>query len=322
MGIDRTTTGFDRLSENVERTPATDRPPPPPPDKPGSEGYPSRADSRAGAAAANATERSDATSANEQRSGHDTTAESSNAKRAAKTDRDTNPKPANEPSTDAQHAVVTTKESKDVRSRVGTGGERTSEQPAVQASVEKTEINPLPREDVKATTVDAKNHRRDGAPFVDQGGEELSHGKRRIDFIVGDKSLREYIDPLIPDDPDSGVGVEAIPRDDRITDEDGIDNDKLSRAERFRRKLAHDREDALEGIGSTTDKVKGIFDRPPTGSHSVVKPDQPMVTAQQNAVNADDVATALVSGAIVLGELYRIGRDKIAKRIGDRNGDK
>ena len=42
------------ISENVERTPATDRPPPPPPDKPGSEGYPSRADSRRGAEAANA----------------------------------------------------------------------------------------------------------------------------------------------------------------------------------------------------------------------------------------------------------------------------
>ena len=59
-------TGTDRPHENVEQTPGADRPPPPPPDKPGTEGYPSRADSRAGAAAANDTERPEATSANEQ----------------------------------------------------------------------------------------------------------------------------------------------------------------------------------------------------------------------------------------------------------------
>jgi hypothetical protein len=53
MGIDRASTGSDANTENIEDKPATDRRPPPPPDRPGEEGFPSRADSRRGAAAAN-----------------------------------------------------------------------------------------------------------------------------------------------------------------------------------------------------------------------------------------------------------------------------
>ncbi|MEV5710272.1 hypothetical protein [Actinoallomurus sp. NPDC052274] len=56
MGIDHTTAGSDNNSETVEHKSAADNRPPPPPDKPGSDGYPSRADSRAGAAAANNTD--------------------------------------------------------------------------------------------------------------------------------------------------------------------------------------------------------------------------------------------------------------------------
>jgi hypothetical protein len=53
MGADRVNDGTDANAETVEEQP--DRPPPPPPDKPGTDGYPSRADSRNGAAAANDT---------------------------------------------------------------------------------------------------------------------------------------------------------------------------------------------------------------------------------------------------------------------------
>ncbi|MCO6009402.1 hypothetical protein NE236_30970 [Actinoallomurus purpureus] len=56
MGIDRRSTGSNANTENIENTenkPATERRPPPPPDRPGEEGFPSRADSRRGAAAAN-----------------------------------------------------------------------------------------------------------------------------------------------------------------------------------------------------------------------------------------------------------------------------
>jgi hypothetical protein len=53
MGADRISDGTDTNAETVEEQP--DRRPPPPPDKPGTDGYPSRADSRDGAAAANDT---------------------------------------------------------------------------------------------------------------------------------------------------------------------------------------------------------------------------------------------------------------------------
>lgn len=53
MGIDRTGDVPDTNAETVEDKP--DRTPPPPPDKPGTDGYPSRADSRKGAATANET---------------------------------------------------------------------------------------------------------------------------------------------------------------------------------------------------------------------------------------------------------------------------
>jgi hypothetical protein len=51
MGADRVSDGTDTNAETVEEQP--DRRPPPPPDKPGTDGYPSRADSRNGAMAAN-----------------------------------------------------------------------------------------------------------------------------------------------------------------------------------------------------------------------------------------------------------------------------
>jgi hypothetical protein len=53
MGADRVSDGTDTNAETVEEQP--DRRPPPPPDKPGTDGYPTRADSRNGAAAANDT---------------------------------------------------------------------------------------------------------------------------------------------------------------------------------------------------------------------------------------------------------------------------
>jgi hypothetical protein len=53
MGIDRISDDPDANAETVEEKP--DRRPPPPPDKPGTDGYPSRADSRLGAAAASET---------------------------------------------------------------------------------------------------------------------------------------------------------------------------------------------------------------------------------------------------------------------------
>jgi hypothetical protein len=53
MGADRASDGTDANAETVEEQP--DRRPPPPADKPGTDGYPSRADSRNGAAAANDT---------------------------------------------------------------------------------------------------------------------------------------------------------------------------------------------------------------------------------------------------------------------------
>ena len=57
MGADRVNDGTDANAETVEEQP--DRRPPPPPDKPGTDGYPSRADSRNGAMAANDTSTQD-----------------------------------------------------------------------------------------------------------------------------------------------------------------------------------------------------------------------------------------------------------------------
>ncbi|HEY0541922.1 MAG TPA: hypothetical protein VGD53_26380 [Actinoallomurus sp.] len=53
MGVDRASDGTDTNAETIEKQ--SDRRPPPPPDEPGTDGYPSRADSRNGAAAANDT---------------------------------------------------------------------------------------------------------------------------------------------------------------------------------------------------------------------------------------------------------------------------
>jgi hypothetical protein len=91
MGIDHTTAGSDNNSETVEQKPAADNRPAPPPDKPGSDGYPSRADSRAGAAAANNTDQPTTTDKREQQSSGstDTTAESPKGENSETAEKDT-----------------------------------------------------------------------------------------------------------------------------------------------------------------------------------------------------------------------------------------
>lgn len=172
-----------------------------------------------------------------------------------------------------------------------------------------------------STEVTKARGRGDGESVAVKQGGAPSDADQRIEFNVDDESLREHIDPGSHDDLDSSIDVEPVPRGDRIADEDSnAENDRRSRADRLRQKLARGREDALDGLNSTVNDVQGIFDRPPTGSYSVVKTDRPIISAPQGA-SAGDVATALVSGAIVLGELYRWGHGKLANRTGERDGD-
>src|SRR5262249_45104373 len=101
--------------------------------------------------------------------------------------------------------------------------------------------------------------------------------KRRHDLRVGDKSVREHGDPLAPKSMDTDAPAAFLPRGDRMNSEDeNAELDDRPRAERFRKKLTKNREDALGGVESTVDNVKGLFDRPPTVSHSVTKTDQPI----------------------------------------------
>jgi hypothetical protein len=120
MGADRVSDGTDTNAETVEEQP--DRRPPPPPDKPGTDGYPSRADSRQGAAAANDTSTQDTENQGEDKP--DTSQASQEA--AGERDSTSSEKPETPGPTEPNESIGNDGGSTDGRhatgSEVGTGG--------------------------------------------------------------------------------------------------------------------------------------------------------------------------------------------------------
>lgn len=162
-------------------------------------------------------------------------------------------------------------------------------------------------------------------PSSDKGGGAtdrtlIDEDKSRSIEIKPD--VRKHIDPDVPNKLYEGVDVEPLPSGDRIVAEGNEINDRRSRAERLREKIAQNREDALDGVKSTTDKVKAIFDGPPPSGTLVGTPKHhPIIEAPRHATSAGDVAAGLVAGAFLIAEIYRIAHDERKTREEDRGGD-
>ncbi|MEV0402998.1 hypothetical protein [Actinoallomurus sp. NPDC050550] len=170
---------------------------------------------------------------------------------------------------------------------------------------------------------------------------------------LDEKSIREQIDPFAPDldkvegrkepfqqtirdnDAEWTEGVDRfddLPPGEKLTErgedeaesntDKNVDQDKRSRREKLRDKLFEHGDDALDGTQEGVNAIGGIFDRPqPTGSHAIAKTDQPIIEASPHGVDAGEAATALIAGAVVASKLYDWGREMVARKRRDDDGN-
>jgi hypothetical protein len=94
-----------------------------------------------------------------------------------------------------------------------------------------------------------------------------------------------------------------------------MESDKQSRAERARRKLYESGDEVLDYGGKVVNRVDQIFERPPTG-HAETRTGPEVIPAPHEGVGAGDAATALIAAGVVLGEIFRRGREKLKQRKG------
>jgi hypothetical protein len=245
---------IDRPSdEGVEKQRATDAPPPPPPpDRPGEEGFPSRAESRAFAAAAidrirerdHAGERTD-----------------TSAPDAAGEDRDDPQDDRQEQSTDRERDAG--------------------------------------NDDEDAPTESDADHEP-----VDEGADAEGSNPAKPS---GDAADSAYLDDLQPRGDLSGERPEPFdPEADRmgarIIDEG---DNKGSLLERLRGEYYDVIDDFNDTVKGEANRFKDLFDRPPTGSHTVDRPpDNAVIDTPHHGVNTGEAVTAVLTTGIFVGELF------------------
>jgi hypothetical protein len=96
-----------------------------------------------------------------------------------------------------------------------------------------------------------------------------------------------------------------------------MENDKQSRAERARRKVYESGDEVLDDVGKVVNRVDQIFERPPTG-HPETRTGPEVVPAPHDGINAADTATALIAAGVVVGEIFRRGRERLKQKKGVR----
>lgn len=94
-----------------------------------------------------------------------------------------------------------------------------------------------------------------------------------------------------------------------------MENDKQSRAERARRKIYESGDEVLDDVGKVVNRVDQIFERPPTG-HPETRTGPEVIPAPHEGISAGDAATALIAAGVVVGEIFRRGREKLKQRKG------
>ncbi|MFB9834959.1 hypothetical protein [Actinoallomurus acaciae] len=136
---------------------------------------------------------------------------------------------------------------------------------------------------------------------TDEPGSELS--------VEGEPSSEGAEAAWITGGPDIGgdlpTGAELVKMED----------DKQSRAERARRKIYESGDEVLDDVGKVVNRVDQIFERPPTG-HPETRTGPEVIPAPHEGVSAGDAATALIAAGVVLGEIFRRGRETLRQRKG------
>jgi hypothetical protein len=352
MGVDRAGAGADDPHEAAEEPPPPDHRPPP--DRPGSEGAPSRADSRNGAAAANETSTQ---AAENQGEGKPDTAQASQES----PEREDNTTLENEPETPG------TSKSNEGSSNDDRSGEQYDNNPTpeVEGQPESTDKprpdqpdRPLPAADTSTDAEQGGEQVPDhSARITDRSGEALegeeaaantddasSGGAETLarqlksldeaDLRATDEGPGDVTGTL---DEEQGSGVEVTPQVDSTSERTEptwvtggpdiagdlptgeelvkLENDKQSRAERARRKIYESGDEVLDDVGKVVNRVDQIFERPPTG-HPETRTVPEVVPAPHDGINAADTATALIAAGVVVGEILRRGRERLKQKKG------
>jgi hypothetical protein len=149
---------------------------------------------------------------------------------------------------------------------------------------------------------------------------------------LDEESVKNQIDPFAPDldggegrkepfrrtardkDADWSEGVDSfddLPPGEELLEGDDGSRSKVDRLRRFGYKNA---DGVLDKTQQGINKANELFDRPPTGSHSVVKTDQPVVVAPHHGINVGEATTAVLAAGLAMAELTRRAHDRIKAR--------
>jgi hypothetical protein len=347
MGIDRTNDGAD---ENVESATAADRGSPPPRDRPGADAYPSRADSRDGAAAANDTQNNGGRSEEEPGAGdasqegaerNDSVAtgndyeasDESNATESVRveetgfgeqyddgpampntatvTSKTDDPLVPKSASDRAGEEAIETTPVIEIGEQAGPAEDR-NESAAHRAVEDSTAADGAEETDrgSQFRSAEADTGGDDDAPTESQGVVEKPKLSERI--LVEGKSLHEHLDPVGAAAWSKEIGDKVPDPTDRLGNRIAdTSNDKQSRRERMRKEGWRASEDTIDFTQKRLTDNQAIFS-PPTG-HAAARSSPELTALAHEGVSIVDTATALMAAGIVLGELYHQGHKRLSR---------
>jgi hypothetical protein len=333
METDRTDTG----NEDVENPSSTDRHPPPPPDRPGTDGYPSRADSRDGAAAANEA----GTRPGEGQVGELSTAQepqqTSGRDMSVGTEGETRGTP--ESGEDPGGGVGSGEWNDDAPPQEDQGGAPDTDQApeGLGGSNHRRELladgQNMPPDSTApyGISVSADTSSRadlPGKPLErpDAAEPEAKVESRSTDLSilgredVGDRllvhsvPLREHLDPLGAAAWSNEIGDVVNERSaDRIV---AGESDKDSRFERLRKKGFEKGDDTLETVNKATNRAHDRLARQPPAGHVETRSGPDTSAAPHQGIDGGDALTAALMVGVLFDDVIRRVRKKATQRKG------
>jgi hypothetical protein len=158
----------------------------------------------------------------------------------------------------------------------------------------------------------------DGSQMADpaeKATEALGGEDRPVtEFMVGDKlvRIRDDLDPVRGHVDSGGAGdAEPEPAGDRIA---SAENDEQSRLERLRKKFYEASEDVRDGVRKTSDAVQDLLPRRPPTGHPETRTGPVFAQAEHHGVDAGDTATALLATGFVIVEVGRWIHGKLGRK--------
>lgn len=91
-----------------------------------------------------------------------------------------------------------------------------------------------------------------------------------------------------------------------------MEGDDEPRVDRLRRKTYERLDDLFDVTAEVAEEADGIFHRPPTDSHAVVKIDHTVMEAPHQGIHVGEAATALLATGIVIAEISRWSYGKMS----------